>query len=157
MVRRLRQVQVVLVCDDSTDGYDVALVSTDLTAPPGQVIEHYAARWPIEIAVEDTKQTTGVGRAPTGFAAPWNVPSRFGLLMSTLGDLLVRHRRLARPGRPRRPNTSPVLPRQGLPITRRHAHQLRRVIITANFSILTPTGPPEEINVLRLAWADIAA
>jgi len=35
----------MLVRDDATAGYDVALVSTDLTATATQVIERYASRW----------------------------------------------------------------------------------------------------------------
>jgi len=35
----------VLVADDATTGYDIALVSTDLTATATQVIERYASRW----------------------------------------------------------------------------------------------------------------
>jgi len=58
-----QQVQVVLVRDGSSDAYDVALVSTDLAATASQVIEPYAARWSIEIAIEHAKQTTGVGQA----------------------------------------------------------------------------------------------
>jgi len=77
-------VQVVLVRDRATTGYGIALVSTDLTATPAQVIERYAARWSIEVAIEDAKQTTGVGqarnRAPT--AVERTVP--FGLIINSL-------------------------------------------------------------------------
>lgn len=41
----------------------MALVSTDLAATASEVIERYAARWSIEVAIEDAKQTTGVGQA----------------------------------------------------------------------------------------------
>ena len=75
-----------------------------------------------------------------------------------LGDLLVRHRGLPAPRRPRRQNTSPLVPRQGPTIGRRHARQVRRVLITAQFQYTAPEpATPEEINILRLAWADIAA
>jgi hypothetical protein len=53
-------VQVVLVRDKSTTGYDVALVTTDLAACAAQIIERYASRWSIEVAMEDAKQI-GVG------------------------------------------------------------------------------------------------
>jgi hypothetical protein len=32
----------------STNAYDLALFTTDTTAPPGQVVERYAVRWSIE-------------------------------------------------------------------------------------------------------------
>ncbi len=110
-----QQVQVVLVRDGSTTGYDVALVSTDLAATAAQVIERYAARWSIEVAIEDAKQTTGVGqvrdRLPT--AVQRTVP--FGLVMSTISICWyatagyhpedVQHARaLAPPGTATRPN-----------------------------------------------------
>src|ERR1019366_147598 len=54
-----RPVQVVLVRDKSASGYELALVTTDLNASPAQVIERYAARWSIEVAIEDAKQEFG--------------------------------------------------------------------------------------------------
>jgi hypothetical protein len=53
----------VLVRDKSASGYDLALVTTDLNASPAQVIERYAARWSIEVAIEDAKQEFGAGQA----------------------------------------------------------------------------------------------
>ena len=38
------RVQVVLVRDKAKSGYDVALVSTDLSASPAEIVERYAAR-----------------------------------------------------------------------------------------------------------------
>jgi len=73
-----QQVQVVLVRDGSTAGYDVALVNTDLSATVGQVIERYAARWSIEVAIQDAKQTTGVGQARNRQRRAVHAPSRSG-------------------------------------------------------------------------------
>jgi hypothetical protein len=65
---RLRHVRVVLIRDKSASGYDLALVITDLDATPAQVIERYAARWSIEVAICDTKQAAtpppGIRRRP---------------------------------------------------------------------------------------------
>jgi hypothetical protein len=58
-----RQVQVVLIRDRSTTGYDLALVTTDLNATAAHVIERYASRWSIEVAIEDAKQVYGTGQA----------------------------------------------------------------------------------------------
>jgi hypothetical protein len=49
-----RPVQVVLVrAPGAPDGYDLALVSTDLTAGPALLVERYADRWPVEVLFEE--------------------------------------------------------------------------------------------------------
>jgi hypothetical protein len=53
----------VLLRDQSARGCDLALVTTDLDATPAQVIERYAARWSIEVAIEDARQELGAGQA----------------------------------------------------------------------------------------------
>ncbi len=58
-----RPVQVILVRDRSATGYGLALVTTDLGAGLAPVIERYAARWSIEVAIEDAKQESGAGQA----------------------------------------------------------------------------------------------
>jgi len=63
MVFGTRPVQVVLVRDKSASGYDLALVTTDLNASLAQVTGRYAARWSIEVAIEDAKQESGAGPA----------------------------------------------------------------------------------------------
>jgi hypothetical protein len=60
-----RHVQVILVRDKSAAGYDLALVTTDLTASPAQVIERYAARWSIEVAIETPSRNSAPGRPAT--------------------------------------------------------------------------------------------
>jgi hypothetical protein len=44
-------------------GYDLALVSTDLDSPIVGILARYAARWSIEVAIFDGKQTAGVAQA----------------------------------------------------------------------------------------------
>jgi hypothetical protein len=57
-------VRLVMVCDPGASRHDIALVTTDLSATPAQVVERYASRWSIEVAlVEDAKQVTAVGEA----------------------------------------------------------------------------------------------
>ena len=58
-----RPVTVVLIRDKSSTGYDLALVTTAPAATAAQVIERYAARWGIEVAIEDSKQVFGTGQA----------------------------------------------------------------------------------------------
>jgi xanthine/CO dehydrogenase XdhC/CoxF family maturation factor len=71
-----RPAQVVLVRDRAPGGHDIALVTTDLEASPAQVIERYAARWPIEVAFQDTRQVFGAGQArnPTARAVRATIP-----------------------------------------------------------------------------------
>ena len=59
--------QVVLIRDRTQTGYDLALATTDLAASPAAVIERYAARWPIDVAIEDAGQIFGIGRRATGW------------------------------------------------------------------------------------------
>ena len=58
-----RPVTVVLIRDKSKTDYDLALVTTDLDASAARVIERYASRWSIEIAIEDAEQIFGAGQA----------------------------------------------------------------------------------------------
>ena len=62
-------VTVVIVRDKPGSGFGIALVTTDRTITAGQVIERYASRWSIEIAIEDAKQICGTGQARNRTAA----------------------------------------------------------------------------------------
>jgi len=152
------QVQVVLVRDRAKTGYDIALVSTDRAAPPGEVIDRYATRWSIEVAIEDAKQTIGVGQARNRaqLAVERTVP--FGLVVGTLAvcwyataghhpDDVHTARQLA-----------PWYRDKTQPSVLDMLVKLRRVIIAHQFRTEDPQPPtPAEINVLRRAWAEAAA
>jgi hypothetical protein len=57
-----RPVQVVLVRPpDAPDGFDLALVTTDLAATPQALVERYAARWQVEVCFRQMRQDAGVG------------------------------------------------------------------------------------------------
>ncbi len=64
---RTDPVRVILVRDNTrktkTSGYDIALVTTDLTATPEEIITRYAARPSIEVTFFDVKNILGVGQA----------------------------------------------------------------------------------------------
>ena len=80
-----RPVQVVLVRSPAApDGFDLALVTTDLAATPAELVERYAARWQIEVLFEESRQVAGVGQARnrTRKAVERTVP--FGLLCVSL-------------------------------------------------------------------------
>jgi hypothetical protein len=63
---KAQPVQVVLSRPvGAPDGYQLALVTTDLAATPATIIERYADRWSIETAFLDSRHLAGVGQART--------------------------------------------------------------------------------------------
>ena len=123
-----------------------------------QIIERYAARWSIEVAIEDAKQTIGVGQARNRLRLAVERTVPFGLIVGSLAVCWyataghhpddVHHARELAPWY--RDKTQPSVLDM--------LTKLRRVIIAAQFRTADPQPPtPEEINLLRLAWADAAA
>jgi Transposase DDE domain len=82
-------VTVVLVRGKPASGCDLAFITTDAAATAAQVIERYASRWSIEVAVEDAKQLFGTGQARNRRRAHRPVPDR----LPGNRHPLVRHRR----------------------------------------------------------------
>ncbi len=81
-----RPVQVVLVRrPGAPDGFDLALVTTDLAATPAELVERYAARWQVEVLFEQSRQVAGVGQARNRTPPPRRPAHRpFGLLCVSL-------------------------------------------------------------------------
>jgi hypothetical protein len=78
-------VQVVLArAVGAPDGYDLALVSTDVACPPERLIERYAARWPIETMFLQARHLVGVGQARTRTRRSVERVVPFGLACYTL-------------------------------------------------------------------------
>ncbi len=78
-------VRVVLVRPPGApDGYQLAVVTTDLAASPAAVVERYATRWSVEVLFEEARQVAGVGQARnrTRRAVERTLP--FGLLCLSL-------------------------------------------------------------------------
>ncbi len=88
-----RPVTVILIRDKSRTGFDLALITTGKNPGIARVIERYAARWAIEVAIEDAKQLFGTGQARnrTARAVERTVP--FMLACQAIAVYLVRHRR----------------------------------------------------------------
>ena len=153
-----RQVTVVLIRDRSAAGYDLALVTTDTVATAAQVIERYASRWSIEVAIEDARQVFGAGQARNRTARAVERTIPFQLACQAIATCwyataghdpadVADHRARA-----------PWYASKAQPSTADMAAKLRRVIIAARFKASRPDQPtPEEISVLRLAWEDLAA
>jgi hypothetical protein len=153
-----RPVQVVLVRDRSAAGYDLALVTTDLNASPAQVIERYAARWSIEVAIEDAKQLFGAGQARNRTANAVRRTIPFQLACQTLAMTwyaTAGHHPADADGRRAR---APWYKTKTQPSTADITSKLRRVLIAARFNASHPDQPtPEEIHAIRLAWETAAA
>jgi len=150
-------VTVVIVRDKPGSGFGIALVTSDRAITAEQVIERYASRWSIEIAIEDAKQIFGTGQARnrTAAAVERTVPFQIACQAvavtwyATAGHdpADVRERR----------SLSPWHTSKAEPATADMAAKLRRVIITARFKASRPHQPtPQEISILRLAWEDTA-
>jgi hypothetical protein len=151
-------VQVVFVRERSTRGYDVALVSTDVSVTPATIIERYAARWSIETAIEDAKQIIGVGQARNRVRRAVERTVPFGFTVGVIAvcwyataghhpDDVEEVRAIA-----------PWYRHKAQPSVLDMFSKLRRVIVAAQFRSERP-GPvtPAEMNILRLAWENVAA
>lgn len=77
-------VQVILVHERHNTKLAIAIITTDPTATPSQLLDRYAQRWTIETCFHDAKSTCGVGQARnrTPRAVERTVP--FGLLCQTI-------------------------------------------------------------------------
>ncbi len=141
-------VQVVIVRDPRRqDGYDIALVSTDLQASAAELIERYDERWSIEVCFEDAKQLAGVGQARNRSRKAVERTVPFGFLCQTLtvawyalhgqAETDVRRRRLAAPWyqQKRAPSYQDMLA------------SLRRELIITQYRAVTATTPkPPQIS-----------
>ena len=152
-----RPVTVVIVRDRPGSGFGIALVTTDPAATAQQVVERYATRWSIEIAIEDAKQVFGAGQARNRTAAavertlPFQIACQAAAVTwyATAGHDpadVKEHRERA-----------PWYASKAEPSTADMAAKLRRVIIAARFKASRADQPtPQEISLLRLAWEDAA-
>ncbi|MCA1678960.1 MAG: transposase [Actinobacteria bacterium] len=151
-------VRVILVKDtDKTCGYQIALITTDPTATPAQIVERYANRWPIEVAYEDAKHVFGVGdaRNRTPKAVQRTAPFQFLAMTITIlwyalhghhPDVVSEHRARA-----------PWYLSKANPSTADMLAKLRRTIIAAQYHPgrgCTPTSA--EISQVQQAWAAAA-
>jgi DDE superfamily endonuclease len=153
-----RQVQVVLVRERAKAGYDAALATTDLAASPAAVIGRYAARWSIEVAIEDAKQIFGAGQARNRLATAVHRTLPFTLACQSIAILWYatagHHPADASEHRAR----APWYRTKAEPSTADMLAKLRRVLIAAKYRPVHPGEPtPAEIHAIRLAWDCAAA
>jgi SRSO17 transposase len=160
-VYRSRTVRVILLRDPASTtkaGYHLALITTDLTSPAEQIVARYAARWSIEVAIEDAKQITGVGQArnrtPTAVAR--TVP--FALTVQSLVVLWYAQHGHQPDLAAERQAAAPWYRTKTHPAYLDMIIKLRRVLIAARFRAGTARQPtPEETLAVHQAWAEAAA
>ncbi len=153
-----RPVQVILIRDRSRSGHDLALATTDLAASPRKVIERYASRWSIEVAIEDAKQLFGAGQARNRLPAAVHRTIPFTLACQSLAVLWYAVAGHDPGDADERRARAPWYRTKAEPSTSDMIAKLRRVLIAARYQLAHPREPtPEEISVLRLAWDGTAA
>lgn len=80
-----RACRLILIRDENSDkSYDLALVTTDLTADPAAIVSRYAWRWQIELLFLQVKQILGVGEARNRVQRAVERTVPFGLAVHTL-------------------------------------------------------------------------
>jgi hypothetical protein len=156
---RSRAVRVILLRDRPTStGYQLALITTDLASPAAQIVERYAARWSIEVAIEDAKQTTGVGQARNRVPAAVERTVPFGLLTQTLVMLWYATAGHHPDDVTARRDAAPWYTTKTQPAYHDMIIKLRRTLIAARFRAGKARNPtPQETLAVHLAWADAAA
>ena len=151
--------QVTLVRDlGSTKAYDLALFTTDTAATGESIIERYAVRWSIEPSNANGKQQMGVGQARNRLPKAVERTVPFGMIIQSMvitwyalygyDPADVTARAIAEPWY--QTKTEPSFEDM---ITK-----LRKTIIAARFSTVTPGQPdPELLRDYALACAAAAA
>ncbi|MGH4009496.1 MAG: hypothetical protein ACRDTH_15330 [Pseudonocardiaceae bacterium] len=159
---RTDPVRVILVRDSArktpTNGYDIALVTTDLTATPEEIIARYAARWSIEVTFFDVKNILGVGQARNRVRKAVERTVPFGLFCHSL--LIIWYSLHGHPATDtaHRRASAPWYTSKTEPSTLDMLTKLRHQVITARFLPLTPRpATTEEILEVQQAWVLAAA
>jgi hypothetical protein len=143
-----RRVRVVLVRGPKrTAGYDIALVSMNMTATPAEIIEFYDERWSIEVCIEDAKQITGVGEARNRVQKAVERTVPFGLLCQALTITWYALYGRAEHDVEQHRRRSPWYRHKRCPSYQDMLSSLRRATIAAQYLPVTPLTPnPQEIT-----------
>jgi hypothetical protein len=148
-------VTVILIRDKSKTGYDIALVTTEKNPDIARVIERYAARWAIEVAIEDAKQLFGTGQARNRTARAVERTIPFMLACQAIAVCWYATAGHHPADAEARRRLAPWYTTKAEPSTADMTAKLRRVLIAARFKRVHADQPePEEIHAIRLAWED---
>ena len=150
-----RPVTVILIPDKSRTGFNLALVTTEKNPDIARVIERYAARWAIEVAIEDAKQLFGTGQARNRTARAVERTIPFMLACQAIAITWYTTAGWSPADTEARRANAPWYTAKTEPSTADITAKLRRVIIAAKFKSLRPDQPtPEEIHAIQMAWED---
>jgi hypothetical protein len=150
-----RPVQVVLVrSPEAPDGFDLALVTTDLAATAAELVERYSGRWQVEVSFREARQDAGVGQARnrTRLAVQRTVP--FGLVCYSLAIVWYAQHGYHPADLAARRAQAPWYQTKAAPSAADMLAKLRRVLIAAQYRqghAVAPTMP--EILEVQAAWA----
>jgi hypothetical protein len=142
----------------TTSGYDISLITTDLTATAEEIIARYAARWSIEVTFSDVKNILGAGQARnrTTKAVERTVP--FGLFCHSIQIIWYTLHGHAHDDAAQRRASAPWFTTKTEPSTLDMLIKLRRQIIATRFMPTTPRpATTQEIMDVQQAWAQAAA
>ena len=158
---RSRPMRVIIVRDPARPtkaGYELALITTDLTAPTTTLITRYADRWPIETMIEDAKQHTGIGQTRTRTTGAVERAVPLTLTAHTLTVLWYANHGHNPADITDRQQTTPWYRTKTEPAYQDMITKLRRTLIAARFHPGTTRTPtPEETHAVHTAWANAAA
>ena len=150
-----KPVTVILIRDKSRTGFDLALVTTQKDPDIARVIERYAARWAIEVAIEDSKQLFGAGQARNRTAAAVERTLPFMLACQAVAVCWYATAGHHPAGAQARRAEAPWYTTKTEPSTADMTAKLRRVIIAAKFKrSCADQAEPAELHAIRLAWED---
>lgn len=151
--------RLILVADsDDPTRAQLALITTDPSSTPAQIIERYADRWSIEVCFQDAKHVFGVGQARNRVQLAVERTAPFGFLTMTLTilwyalcghhpDVVAEHRARA-----------PWYLSKANPSVADMLAKLRRAIIAAQYQPRHAAAPThQEITAVQQAWAAAAA
>jgi hypothetical protein len=154
-------VRVILVCDakprtagGDERGYGLPLVTTDLVSPAEDLVARYAARWCIEVAFFDARQSLGVGQARnrTRRAVERTVP--FGMVCLSLTICWYATSGHSPNDTADRRARSRWYTTKTEPSFEDMVIKLRRVIIAERFRPQAPyQATPQETQAVLAAWA----
>jgi hypothetical protein len=148
-------VHVILIRDSTKPaGYQLALLTTDLDATAGEVIERYGDRWPIEVCFEEAKHQAGVGdaRNRTQLAVERTVPFQFLTMSITILWYALHGHHPADVQEHR--DTAPWYQTKTNPSFADMLAKLRRTIIAAQYSPGRLRAPyQQKITHIQQTWA----
>jgi len=132
--------------------------TTDLTASAEEIVERYAARWSIEVAIENAKQIMGVGQARNRVPAAVERTVPFGMLVMTIVYLWYALHGHDAADIAQRRAAAPWYESKSEPAFSDMLAKLRRTIIKTRFSrVHAGHQPLAQIDPDLLAWSLTAA